>query len=91
MNFFTGFAVYFIIWWITLFIVLPHGNQSQAELGEVTPGTDPGAPKVSNIKLKLFINTVISGIIYGFYWILTNYYGWTFADIPNIFPEGLEP
>ena len=30
MAFFTGFAIYFVIWWVTLFIVLPHGNKSQA-------------------------------------------------------------
>jgi len=38
MAFFTGFAVYFLIWWITLFIVLPYGNRSQAEDGSVVEG-----------------------------------------------------
>ena len=37
-------AIYFIIWWVVLFMVLPFGVRSQDESGEVSPGTDPGAP-----------------------------------------------
>ena len=44
MSWFSLFAIYFIIWWVTLFAVLPFGSRSQAEEGNVTPGTDPGAP-----------------------------------------------
>ena len=89
MSWFTGFAVFFIIWWISLFVVLPHGNKSQAELGEVTPGTDPGAPVISKLPQKLIINTLVAGVIYGVYWLATSYYGWSFADVPGIFPENL--
>ena len=41
----TVIAIYFLIWWMTLFAVLPWGVRSQEESGEVTPGTDPGAPR----------------------------------------------
>ncbi|MBO6815495.1 MAG: DUF1467 family protein [Rhizobiaceae bacterium] len=91
MSFFTGFAVYFIIWWVTLFIVLPHGNSSQAEMGEVVPGTDPGAPIISKLPQKLLINTLVAGLVYGLYWLATSYYGWTFADIPSVFPDDIQP
>ena len=37
-------ALYFVVWWISLFGVLPFGARSQIEAGEVTAGTDPGAP-----------------------------------------------
>ncbi len=37
-------ALYFIIWWTVLFAILPFGVKSQAETGEVTAGTEPGAP-----------------------------------------------
>ena len=40
-------AVYFIIWWVTLFAVLPWGVRSQAEAADVAPGTEPGAPTPS--------------------------------------------
>ena len=40
----TAIAVYFIIWWLTLFVVLPWGVRSQHESGAISPGTEPGAP-----------------------------------------------
>jgi len=33
----TFIAIYFIIWWVVLFAVLPWGVRSQEESGEVTP------------------------------------------------------
>ena len=54
----TAIAIYFIIWWIVLFIVLPWGVRSQQESGEVAPGTDPGAPARSRIWRKLLWTTV---------------------------------
>ena len=32
----TGFAIYFVIWWIALFLTLPFGVRSQHEDGEGT-------------------------------------------------------
>ena len=40
----TAIAIYFLIWWIVLFAVLPWGVRAQGEEG--APGTDPGAPRV---------------------------------------------
>lgn len=39
-----GFAVYFIIWWMTLFAVLPIGLRTQADDNDVVLGTVPSAP-----------------------------------------------
>ena len=36
----TAIAIYFLIWWIVLFAVLPWGVRAQGEEG--APGTDPG-------------------------------------------------
>lgn len=91
MSLFTGFAVYFVIWWVTLFIVLPHGNRSQAEDGEVVHGTDPGAPTESRIWQKLIWNSVFAAVVFLLYWAITGYFGWDFSDIPSIFPEHLKP
>ena len=38
----TAIAIYFLIWWIVLFAVLPWGVRAQGE--DSPPGTDPGAP-----------------------------------------------
>ncbi|MFN6985499.1 MAG: DUF1467 family protein, partial [Rhizobium oryzihabitans] len=33
------FAIYFIVWWTVLFVVLPIGLRTQAEDGDVALGT----------------------------------------------------
>ncbi len=69
MTWTTGLAIYFLIWWITLFAILPFGIRSQHE-GDITPGTDPGAPMVPRLLSKVFWTTLVSTIVYGIlYWI----------------------
>lgn len=58
------FAVYFILWWVTLFAVLPFGVRSQMESGEEIAGTDPGAPSVPRMARKLLWTTVVSAVIF---------------------------
>ena len=61
----TVLAIYFIIWWLVLFMVLPWGVHSQDESGEVTPGTDPGAPAVHVVWRKLMWTTLIASVLFG--------------------------
>jgi predicted secreted protein len=75
MTLVTQFAIYFIFWWLTLFLVLPFGVRSQIEEGHVVRGTEGGAPAKSNIIKKMFITTVLSALIYGaFYYAFTRGY-----------------
>ena len=60
----TGFAIYFVFWWITLFLPLPFGVRSQHEDGEGAPGTDPGAPVASQMGRKLIWTTVLSAVFF---------------------------
>jgi predicted secreted protein len=60
----TGFAIYFVMWWIVLFLTLPFGIRSQHEDGESAPGTDPGAPIASRMGRKLIWTTVISAVLF---------------------------
>ena len=57
----TGAAIYFIIWWITLFMVLPFGVQRDTEVQE---GNDLGAPAKHRILLKMGMNTVLATAIW---------------------------
>ncbi len=69
MSLTTALAVYFLIWWLTLFAVLPFGVRPQLE-GEMEPGTDPGAPVFPRMLTKLLWTTLISGGIFALgYWI----------------------
>jgi len=58
-------AIYFIVWWITLFVTLPFGVRSQHEDGGGVPGSDPGAPVTSHMGRKLLWTTILSAVVYG--------------------------
>jgi predicted secreted protein len=60
----TAVAIFFLIWWVVLFAVLPWGVRSQHEGGEVVPGTDPGAPTVPKLGRKLVWTTLVAGVIF---------------------------
>ena len=60
----TALAIYFVLWWVTLFLTLPFGVRSQHEEGEGAPGTDPGAPVMAKMGRKLIWTTIISAIIF---------------------------
>ena len=60
----TAFAIYFVLWWVVLFAVLPFGIRSQMESGEEIAGTDPGAPSAARMGRKLLWTTVISAVIF---------------------------
>ncbi len=57
-------AIYFVLWWIVLFAVLPWGVRSQDERGEVAPGTDPGAPALPHLRAKLVWTTAVSAVLF---------------------------
>jgi len=60
----TALAIYFVIWWVTLFLTLPFGVRSQHEEGGGAPGTDPGAPVMTRMGRKLIWTTAISAVIF---------------------------
>lgn len=72
----TWIAIYFIIWWVVLFAVLPWGVRSQHEAGDVPAGTDPGAPALPRLKAKVVWTTVASTLLFAGY-----YYGVTSGRI----------
>lgn len=64
----SAIAVYFIIWWTLLFAILPFRVRSQQEAGQVTPGSDPGAPAVFHFGWYVAANTIVSGIVFALFW-----------------------
>ena len=63
MTLWTGIAVYIIIWWLVIFMVLPWGVRriDTAALGK---GEDPGAPEKPRMVMKLLVTTAISTVIF---------------------------
>lgn len=60
----TSIAIYFLIWWLTLFAVLPFGVRSQHEEGDITPGSDPGAPAIPALGKKLIWTTIVATLLF---------------------------
>lgn len=53
MSLFLGLAIYFILWWLSFFVMLPIGAQSSHEAGEAVPrGSEAGAPRQHGLKMK---------------------------------------
>jgi predicted secreted protein len=62
-------AIYFVLWWVVLFAVLPWGVRSQQESGDITHGTDPGAPAAPRLVVKMLWTTLVSALLFaGFSW-----------------------
>lgn len=73
MSLSLAIATYFIIWWTTLFAVLPFGLRTQGEGGDVVPGTPESAP-IKPRMLRLFaINTVVSMVVFAMVYVLVRY------------------
>jgi predicted secreted protein len=79
-------AIYFVLWWIVLFAVLPWGVESQEEAGDISPGSDPGAPARPLLLRKVVATTLVSAAI-----MALGYAAWALGLIENIFPAALIP
>jgi predicted secreted protein len=83
MSLSTALAIYFVLWWVVLFAVLPWGVRSQAEEGNVVEGTDPGAPAIPHLWAKLLWTTLVAAVVFGlgaFVYIR----GWLSLDMLNL-------
>lgn len=59
MGIFSGILVYVVLWWITLFAILPLWvTQTQSAVG----GNEPGAPQNAFMKRKILITSAIAFI-----------------------------
>ena len=56
-------AVFFTIWWIVLFAVLPFGIRRQDEDGPIAKGTDPGAPSATGLWWKALVTTGLAAAL----------------------------
>ena len=87
MNLLTAFAIYFVIWWVTLFAILPIGVRTQHEEDDVTLGTTESAPLKFNMGRKLVLTSVVSAAVFGVYVLLTVVLGFSVDSLPRIIPD----
>lgn len=63
MNPLTGLAIYFVLWWLVLFAVLPFGTRPAAEPDSQTGWR--GAPEKPQLAKKALATTIVTAIIWG--------------------------
>lgn len=85
MNLISLAAIFFVVWWIVLFAVLPWGVKTQAEAGETILGTVRSAPVRPNGWKKIATTTIVAAIIVFGIWLAIGYYGIDLEWIANRF------
>jgi predicted secreted protein len=82
MDILQSTAVYFFIWWITLFLVLPFGVRTQQEEGSVVPGTPESAPARPRLLRIALINTALATAVFIAVYVIIQYKLVTADTIP---------
>lgn len=85
MGAFSAFVLYSVIWFLTLFIVLPLRLTTQGEAGRVVPGTPESAPANPQMKRRLIVTTVAATAIWGLaVWVILSG-AITLADLDRLY------
>lgn len=85
MSIESGLAIYFVVWWVCLFAVLPWGVRNAHEAGEaVEAGNEHGAPVAHHMWRKVIATTVVSAAVFALIWGQMTYHWIGFDDIPYL-------
>lgn len=84
-------ALYFVVWWLVLFAILPFGLRTQDEDENVTLGTVPSAPRGPHVLRAMLWTTLVTACLLGGFYGLTRGLGYSVDDIPRFFPEAYRP
>lgn len=85
MNIGSIIAIYFVVWWVVLFAVLPFGVRTQDESGEVTLGTTSSAPTRPLLVRKAIATTIVAAIVVGGLWVAVDVYHVSLESLANMF------
>ncbi|MBC6714639.1 MAG: DUF1467 family protein [Aurantimonas coralicida] len=86
MGWVSGLAIYFIIWWTSLFVILPLGQRSQADADDITLGTTHSAPAQHRMGWKLLQTTILACVVFAAFYVVTQVYGLSPDDFPKMIP-----
>lgn len=64
MSITAAFVLFAVVWFMVLFITLPIGLKTQADVGQVEPGTPASAPADPQLKKRALIVTAISIVVW---------------------------
>lgn len=60
-----GIVLFVVIWFMTMFVILPIRMRSQGDAGEVVPGTHEGAPADFRLGRTMLITTIVTIPVWG--------------------------
>jgi predicted secreted protein len=81
MSLLPWLAIFFVIWWLCLFVVLPFGVRSQHEMEDVTPGTEAGAPHRPHLLRRVVATTLLAAVIFAGVYLYFGVYEMTLEDL----------
>ena len=81
MSLVSSLAIYFVIWWLVLFLVLPFGVDRRGETDDHTPGADAGAPQQPMLVRTAAITTVLAAIVFAGVYLYFGVLGMTLEDL----------
>jgi predicted secreted protein len=64
MGITSAIVLFVIIWFLTLFVVLPLRLQTQGDLGSIEPGTHAGSPENPQMKKRFMVTTVVALVLW---------------------------
>jgi predicted secreted protein len=85
MNLVSLIAIYFVVWWIVLFAVLPWGMRTQEEEGEVVLGSTHSAPSRPMLLRKALITTLVAAVPVAALWLAVDYFGFGLETLAELF------
>jgi len=85
MRIYSLIAIYFIIWWLVIFMILPFGVRTQSDNDDVTLGTTPSAPIRPMLVRKAIITSIVSAILLFAFWYAYTVMGWTPEALSRLF------
>ncbi len=86
MSITAAIVLFASIWSVVLFMVLPFGMVSQADDGDVMPGTPASAPANPVIVRKAIITTIIAVFVFAIVWSVIEFRLVTLDDFPLLSP-----
>jgi predicted secreted protein len=73
MSYLSIVAIYLVVWWLCLFVVLPFRVRNQVDEGEWVHGSERGAPPIARLWPKLLITTLLAAVATALVlWVLSN-------------------
>ncbi len=60
----SAIVLYAVVWFMVMFIVLPIRRRTQGDVGEIVPGTQPGAPVNFNVRNTMALVSIIALVVW---------------------------